>query len=170
MAELFWFKENSPFPNHPLPVIYYPEALNDLLEKSEDGGEAVKELFKTNGYTNGWINGIHDYHHFHSNTPEVLGCVSGEAIVQLGGPHSDKVTFKKGDVILLPAGVAHKRLTASEDFSVVGGYPNGASPDMQLGDAVDYERVQKRSYDVPVPQTDPVSKNNGAVKEFWDRQ
>ncbi|MCC5889630.1 MAG: cupin domain-containing protein [Alkalibacterium sp.] len=167
MAEVFWFKENPPFPNHPLPVIYYPQALKKMLENSSNGGEDVKAFFKENGYSNGWINGIHDYHHYHSNTHEVLGCVSGTAVVQLGGPHSDEVTVTKGDVILLPAGVAHKRLGASKDFSVVGAYPNDLSPDMQLGDAVDYERVQKRSYDVPVPDTDPVSKKSGAVKEYW---
>lgn len=167
MAEVIWLKEHPPFPNHPLPVIYYPGALKELVEQSSDEGEAVKDFFEKNGYSNGWVNGIHDYHHFHSNTPEVLCCVKGEAVVQLGGPHQNEVTFSKGDVILLPAGVAHKRLRASEDFSVVGAYPNGLTPDMQLGDAVDYERVKKRSYDVPVPATDPVSNKGGAVKKIW---
>lgn len=108
MVNVLWMKENPPFPNHPLPVIYYPGALKEVVENCSDSGEKVKVFFEKNNYTNSWMNGIHDYHHFHSNTHEVLGCVSGEATVMLGGPHSEEITITKGDVILLPAGVAHK--------------------------------------------------------------
>lgn len=98
MAETFSLKEHSPFPNNILPVIYYPKALSSLLEdcKKEKPEEAVKALFANNGYSQAWTNGIHDTHHFHSNTYEVLACISGEANVQLGGPHAGTYTFSKG--------------------------------------------------------------------------
>jgi len=167
MVKAFSIEENPPFPNHPLPVLYYPNALNELLEKS-DSAEAVLAFFSDNGYSNGWVNGIYDYHHFHSNTHEVLGCIAGRSTVQLGGPDKDEYPFSKGDVILLPAGVAHKLTDSTDDFKIVGAYPNGMEPDMQRGEASNYDTVQKRAYDTLVPATDPVNKFKGPVQKYWD--
>lgn len=167
MIKTFIIKENPPYPNHPLPVLYYPRALEKVIEQKDPSG-AAKNFFTDNGYTNGWVNGIFDYHHFHSNTHEVLGCIAGSATVQLGGPGKETYPFYTGDVVLLPAGVAHKLIDATEDFQVVGAYPNGLQPDTQRGDAKDYEEVQQRSYDVLVPDTDPVTKTNGPVQEHWN--
>ncbi|MCC5894196.1 MAG: cupin domain-containing protein [Alkalibacterium sp.] len=167
MVELFRLEENPPFPNHPLPVLFYPEALINLIENSKDPGNETIAFFEEKGYTNGWVNGIHDFHHFHSNTHEVLACIKGSATVQIGGPQAEEHTFTTGDVVLIPAGVAHKRLTATDDFKVVGAYPNGKSPDMHRGDAPDYEDVQQRCYDVLVPDTDPVYKYDGPVQKHW---
>jgi uncharacterized protein YjlB len=167
MARAIRIEENPPFPNHPLPVIYYPNALTDLLQKSESP-ESVLDFFSENGYSNGWVNGIYDYHHFHSNTHEVLGCIAGQSTVQLGGPGKDEYAFNKGDVILIPAGVAHKLTSSTDDFKIVGAYPNGQQPDMQRGEAPDYDAVQKRAYDTLVPATDPVTKFKGPVQEYWD--
>ncbi|WP_423188454.1 cupin domain-containing protein [Alkalibacterium sp. f15] len=166
MVKTYRIVENPPFPNHPLPVLYYPHALDELLEQS-DPAERVKAFFNNNGYSNSWVNGIYAHHHFHSNTHEVLGCVAGRGRVQLGGPGNDEYPFNKGDVILLPAGTAHKLTDSTDDFKVVGAYPNGMDPDMQRGEAPDYDEVQKRSYDVLVPATDPVTKFEGPVHEYW---
>lgn len=167
MAEVYQIKENPPFPNHPLPVLFYPEGLINLIENNEQPGNEVIAFFEEKGYTNGWINGIHDFHHFHSNTHEVLACIKGSATVQIGGPKAQEHTVAAGDVVLLPAGVAHKRLTATDDFKVVGAYPDGKSPDLQRGDATDYDEIQQRAYDVNVPDTDPVYKYDGPVQKYW---
>lgn len=167
MVEVIRLKENPPFPNHPLPVLFYPEALINLIEDSKDPGKEVLGFLEEKGYTNGWVNGIFDFHHFHSNTHEVLACIKGSATVQLGGPKSKEYTLTAGDVILLPAGAAHKRLTASDDFKVAGAYPNGISPDMHRGKATDYKEVQQRCYDVLVPETDPIYKYDGPVQTCW---
>ncbi|MFO8070047.1 MAG: cupin domain-containing protein [Alkalibacterium sp.] len=167
MIKTYRIAENPPFPNHPLPVLYYPHALDDVLERS-DPAESVKTFFSDNGYSNGWVNGIYAYHHFHSNTHEVLGCIAGRGTVQLGGPDKDEYPLSKGDVVLLPAGVAHKLTSSTDDFKVVGAYPNGMEPDMQYGEAPDYDKVQKRSYDVLVPVTDPVTKFEGPVHRYWE--
>src|SRR5436190_11972743 len=37
--------------------------------------------------------------------------------------HGQTVEVRSGDVILIPAGVAHHHIGASPDFSVVGAYP-----------------------------------------------
>ncbi|MDE1548329.1 cupin domain-containing protein [Jeotgalibaca caeni] len=163
MAEKFYAKENKPYPNHPLPILYYPGAIMNLLEEHDPAQEVLSFLAK-NGYTNGWVNGILPEHHFHSNTHEVLACIAGEAHVQLGGPDAEIYPFKKGDIVLLPAGTTHKRIKASDRFRIVGAYPDGLEPDMQKGDG-DYEKIKKTVAEVAVPETDPV---DGKRIEEWE--
>ena len=55
----------------------------------------------------------------------LLGVYSGTARVQLGGEGGMTHTIHPGDVIIIPAGVAHKNLGDSPDFGVVGAYPAG---------------------------------------------
>ena len=48
---------------------------------------------------------------------------TGSAVFHLGGEKGKKVNVKAGDIIVIPAGVGHKNLGASDDFGVVGAYP-----------------------------------------------
>lgn len=166
MTETIHLEENHPFPNNPLPILYYPGAILQLLD-SPDADRKALAFLAGNGYTNGWVNGIFSYHHFHSNTHEVLACISGEATVQLGGPGAEMYRFRKGDVLLLPAGTSHKRMDASTDFRIVGAYPDGREPDMQRGDAPDFEKIKEAINQVPIPPTDPVTGRQGGILEFW---
>ena len=95
--------------------------------------EWFEERFAANGWTGAWRNGVFDWHHYHQTTHEVLGCYRGRARVQLGGPDGEVHDIAPGDVVVIPAGCAHKRLEASGDFAVVGAYPGGVTPDMQDG-------------------------------------
>ena len=166
MVETIYIEENKPFPNNPLPVLYYPKGVSDLLDKT-GSAENVLALFEKNGYSNGWVNGIFSYHHFHATTHEVLACIAGEATVQLGGPGAEKYSFTQGDVLLLPAGVAHKRIEASRDFKIVGAYPEGLEPDMQKGEAENYEAIKQLIASVVRPAKDPVEGEDGAVIKHW---
>lgn len=166
MVETFALKENKPFPNNPLPVLYYPEALKNLTETS-DNGKQVKDYLEKNGYSNSWIGGILSQHHFHSNTHEVLVCLSGTATVQLGGPGGEVYPFHQGDVVLLPAGTAHKKSEATTDFQIVGAYPYGLEYDMQTGDEEKYDTLKGRIAKVAKPEMDPVEGNQGPVFDYW---
>ena len=168
MVQTIDTKENQPFPNNSLPVLYYPEAAKELMN-SEDTGEKVQSFLEKNGYSNGWVGGIFTYHHFHSNTHEVLVCISGTADVQLGGPNSEVYPLKQGDVLLLPAGVAHKLLEATDDFQVVGAYPEGKEPDTQKGNTKNYEEMKVKISQLGIPKYDPVEKTQGGVFDFWDK-
>jgi uncharacterized protein YjlB len=55
-----------------------------------------------------------------------LPCSSGRR------PRHSDFNFK-GDVLLIPAGVAHKNVGASIDFKCVGAYPGGKEFDINLG-------------------------------------
>jgi|SRR5690625_936391 len=166
VVETIYIQENLPYPNHDLPVLYYSKGMEDLAN-SPDAAQKVKEHLENNGYTNSWVNGIFSYHHFHSNTHEVLVCISGEAMVQLGGPEKDTYRFEKGDVLLLPAGTAHKKIEASEDFQIIGAYPDGIEPDMEKGENENFQELRERIASVPIPESDPLQGVEGAVMKFW---
>ena len=95
--------------------------------------EWFENRFAANGWTGAWRNGVYGYHHYHATTHEVLGCHAGTARVQLGGPDGAVHEIAAGDVVVIPAGVAHRRVEASDDFAVVGAYPDGVTPDLQEG-------------------------------------
>lgn len=111
--------------------------------------EWFEEIFAQNGWRGAWRNGIYGWHHYHTTTHEVLGCYAGSARVQLGGPDGEIVDLEAGDVVIIPAGVAHRNLGSTGDFAVVGAYPDGVSPDLQRGPG-------DPSLDLPTPLADPV--------------
>jgi uncharacterized protein YjlB len=132
-----------------------------------DLAHIFEELFRHNGWHGTWRDGIYAYHHYHSTAHEVLGVYRGGATVQLGGPGGITVTLEPGDVVVIPAGVAHKRLSSSGDFGVVGAYPRGQQWDMNTGEAGERPRADENIARVPVPATDPVYGASGPLVEHW---
>ena len=160
--EHFILSANENFPNNPfLPVILYKNVLPN--PKADN----VRALLKANNWKNDWVNGIYDYHHFHSITHEVLVALKGYCEVMLGGPNNKKVHFEAGDVLLLPAGVAHKNEEQSEDFSCVGAYPNGNDFDIKKGEASERSAAEEAIQKVPIPATDPVFGEKGVLQQLW---
>jgi uncharacterized protein YjlB len=166
MANTFYLEENHPFPNNALPVILYPNSLTTTLGTDYASSDII-HLFEKHNYSNAWTNGIHSFHHFHATVHEVLACFSGEASVQLGGPNGKIVTFSKGDALLLPAGTSHKKVSATDDFKIVGAYPNGEEFDMEKGDRERYEELIAIISEVPIPALDSIEGENGAVHQYW---
>ena len=152
--------ERAPFPNSALPVLLYQGVF---------AGEQpdFRGLFARHGWGGMWVNGVYSFHHFHTTAHEALGCLSGWAEVMLGGPEGSLVRFQQGDAVLLPAGVAHQLVASSPDFSVLGAYPKGQSPDLQRGDRGDYARLKKAAAAVPLPEMDPVLGPSGGLGQHW---
>lgn len=160
-AETYFFHDDGMIPNHSqLPVIVYPGALADQPQMME-------QTFNQNRWLNSWTNGVFDYHHYHSNCHEVLGVISGQATLQLGGEQGQAVTLNAGDVVLLPAGTGHKRLAATSSFRIVGAYPDGASYNIRTGEKGDHEAALQEIPRVPRPALDPVYGENGPVQQYW---
>ncbi|WP_053368491.1 cupin domain-containing protein [Bacillus sp. FJAT-27245] len=157
----FFLKDDGQIPNNPdLPVIVYQGVFND-------NPNGIEETFNRHKWTGSWSGGIFDYHHYHSNTHEVLGVKSGQATVLLGGDAGERVDLKAGDVILLPAGTGHKLIEGSEDFEVVGAYPEGASPNMKEKDPAGRAQALQEIRNVPVPEKDPVYGDTGPLLRKW---
>lgn len=158
-------EENGQFPNNPkLPLLLYKGALH---LHPDDEPECILELFEKNGWTNGWKDGIYDYHHYHSNTHEVLGIFCGTAEVQFGGPEGICAELNRGDVVVIPAGVAHRRLNSSGDFLCVGAYPGGRDYDINYGKEGERPAADETIGSVPLPHNDPLYGKNGPVAEHW---
>lgn len=77
--------------------------------------------------------------------------------VQLGGPEGEIFELCAGDIVLLPAGVAHKRIEASEDYRIAGSYPDGQSADLQKGDPAVWDDLCQCVRETPLWKHDPVT-------------
>jgi len=156
---------NGPFPNNVrVPALLYWQA---LTLPTEDPAQAFELLFRERGWRGIWRNGVYVFHHYHSTAHEVLGVYSGQATVQLGGDDGIVVDLIAGDVVLIPAGVAHKNLGSSDDFGVVGAYPASQSWDMNYGKPEERPRVDANVAHVPIPETDPVYGATGPLLDLW---
>jgi uncharacterized protein YjlB len=150
--------------NAKCPLLIYPQAL--ALPKS-DPARAIEKLLADNRWGGIWRNGIYTVHHYHSTAHEVLACYHGSAQVQLGGEPGILYSLSVGDVVLIPAGTGHKNLHASDDFAVVGGYPQGQKWDMCYGKPGERPRADENIALVPLPRTDPIYGTEGPVLDFW---
>ncbi len=87
--------------------------------------------------------------------------------MQFGGATGVLVTVKAGDVIIIPAGVAHRNVGSSHDFGVVGAYPAGQNWDMNYGKANERPEVDKNIARVPLPHKDPIFGAGGPLIQHW---
>ncbi|QJE95029.1 cupin [Luteolibacter luteus] len=156
--EQLYFENDGEIPNSPLPVLLYRSA---FPERGDPGAEWLEESFARHGWTNSWRNGVYPYHHYHTNTHEVLGVYRGSALLHLGGESGAEVEVVAGDVIVLPAGAGHKRLGSTHDFAVVGAYPDGMDPETLKAGELTMEDALEQIRRVPLPQSDPVRGDEG---------
>lgn len=160
--QLLLLERNDPFPNNnTLPLVLYQ------LPREIIGAAAIEELFRRNGWDPAWRYGVFPYHHYHSTAHEVLGCYSGEARVQFGGPGSRTIILRPGIAAVIPAGVAHCNLGSSRDFSCVGAYPPGQQWDLLRGDPGELQVAIESVSSVPLPERDPVRGDRGPVGVHW---
>lgn len=159
------FFDDGTYPNSHLPLLFYDEAVG----RADAGPEAMEALFAANGWPPAWRASVFTYHHYHSTAHETLGVAQGSARLLLGGPEGREFDVEPGDVIVIPAGVAHRRLDSSGDFLVVGCYPPGQSWDLLRGDAGDRPAADRNIGVVPLPDTDPVGGADGPLISRWRR-
>ncbi|WP_226658726.1 cupin domain-containing protein [Guptibacillus hwajinpoensis] len=162
MVKTLYFDDDGKIPNN----VFYPLTLYRGVLKNQD----AMDLFKKNNWTNAWENGVFPYHHYHSNTHEVLGIAKGEASITFGGEKGETIHVKEGDVVVIPAGVGHKREQASSEFLVVGAYPNGRQHDLKTGKRDERPTVLENIQHVPIPETDPVYGVDGPLIQSWKKR
>jgi uncharacterized protein YjlB len=160
-------EENDSIPNNPhLPLLLYQKVFSgsDSLEKE------FKESFRQNNWGGCWVNGVFDYHHYHSTAHEALGVVAGSATLIFGGPGGEEVEVQPGDLVVLPASTGHCRKSASADFSVVGAYPKGQENyDLCTGQD-DVAEKKENIRQVALPTADPVNGEDGPLLQHWGQR
>lgn len=159
--EQLHLKPNGWMPNNSLPVLLYRRA----VEVTPNLADTMERLFTQNGWPPQWRNGVFDFHHYHSTAHEVLGFAAGHAEIMLGGEKGTTVTVRAGDVAVLPAGTGHCRVSASDDFLVIGAYPPNEHWDICRTAAT--PEVLERMRKVAFPASDPVSGKAGALPKLW---
>ena len=160
---LEYFEDDGQFPNSRLPLLLYVQAVE------QPSPEAMERLFARNGWPPAWRATVFTYHHYHSKSHECLGVASGHATLQLGGPKGREFKVSAGDVVVIPAGVVHKRIVSSADFLVVGCYPPGQEDwDLLRGNPDERPKADENIARVPLPKTDPVTGAGGALLQHWN--
>jgi uncharacterized protein YjlB len=161
-VEAFKLHPDGKMPNNQhLPLLVY----RGVLSLDGDPAGACEKLFAQHGWTGAWRNGIYDYDHFHATMHEVLGIVRGQVKARFGGEGGVEAELGAGDVVVIPAGVAHRNLGASQDLLVVGAYPGGGDGDEDIHTKKD--RAAAQAEHVPVPGADPVFGRDGPLRERW---
>jgi uncharacterized protein YjlB len=159
--QTFSFDDDGAIPNSALPLLVYRAVV-------PADPTAVERVFAANRWPPAWRDGVHPFHHFHSNTHEALGVARGSATVLFGGPNGQVLTVSAGDVVVVPAGVGHCNQGQSDDLLIVGAYPDNAPrPDMHRGKSSEHDKVACNVAAVPLPNADPVAGPGGPLRRVW---
>jgi uncharacterized protein YjlB len=157
----FLFDDDGAIPNSALPLLVYRAAV-------PADATGIERLFAANRWPPAWRDGVHPFHHFHSTAHEALGVARGEASVLFGGPNGKVLTVQAGDVVVIPAGVAHCNQHQSHDLLIVGAYPETSrSPDLRRGNPAEHDTAKRTADAVPLPAADPVGGVSGALSRIW---
>lgn len=164
----YFLKDDGVFPNNILPVVLYRKALT--IPMSEFLLYMyLKLIFYENGWTRNWRGGIFNFNHYHSNAHEVLGVCSGKTSLLLGGEDGTEINIEKGDVLVIPAGVAHKNLGRENNVSCIGGYFEGITYDMNYGNQNERPGTDLNIASLPIPDTDPLYGRNDGIVTLWQK-
>ncbi len=89
-VETIELTDDGVFPNNEkLPLLLYHQGLPSAARGDP---AVVRTLFAGRGWSGSWVNGIYDFHHYHSTAHEVLAICAGQARVQFGGPGGIETT------------------------------------------------------------------------------
>jgi uncharacterized protein YjlB len=163
-VEQFFLGDDGTFPNSKYPALLYKSVLKLPFLFAP---LFIRRLFRKNGWSNAWNYGVYEYHHYHSITHEVLGIHKGEATLQLGGSKGARVKVRRGDVLIIPAGVAHKNLDKENSIKCIGAYPGGSDYDINYGKVGERPMTDRNIEKVHMPKSDPVFGKKAGIIKFW---
>ena len=168
-AHAVLFRDDGETPNNPhFAFVLYRSPVR--LTGAFDPAAVFEVLFAANGWKPAWRNGIYPYNHFHTKTHEVLGVARGHARVQFGGRNGRIIDVRAGDAFVHPAGVGHRRLSASRDLLIVGAYPSGSKYDEPRPHQIDHAKARETIAKVDLPKADPIygpHGPHGPLMEIW---
>lgn len=160
-----FFTDDGVIPNNPLPLLLYRGAID--LAGSPDPERVIEKTFAANGWGDMWRNGVYPYVHYHSMIHEAMGIARGHAAVRFGGENGQIIKLVSGDVVVLPAGTGHQRMSQSDNLMVIGAYPPSGQYNLCRGSKADHDKALASIPNVPQPETDPVFGAEGPLLTLW---
>ncbi|KAL0939719.1 cupin domain protein [Colletotrichum truncatum] len=175
--ETYLLRRTTHCPNNDLPVLIYRNVLGEQLDET-----SVSERLQRNGWVKKGTWGTIKLKHFHPNTHECYGIFQGRSELVFGEGSSDstgsgvKCEVHAGDVVVVPAGVAHASTPESEEASgeneyrYIGVYPEGSphySIEMGKKSLMEKPDLVAEVAGVPVPPCDPVYGLDGPLVQIW---
>ncbi|MFB4164060.1 hypothetical protein ACE1TI_09505 [Alteribacillus sp. JSM 102045] len=100
----------------------------------------------------------------------ILGILKGSARIKLGGKKGTTFDLQAGDVLVLPAGTGHKKMSSSFDFRITGAYPNGMNYNLKTEDPQERPKALEEIKKVPLPEYDPVYGKDGPLIKEWTNE
>lgn len=157
------FKPSAGIPNSRLPLVIW----KGTLPVSARQGEAACALYRQNGWGGTWVYTVYPFWHFHTKGHEVLSCVAGSAKIGFGGDDGIVADVSVGDVAVVPAGVGHKKLSASPGFQMAGGYPPKQEGNIVRPGEFSDKELAEAIGKVALPETDPITGKADGVVAIW---
>ena len=163
--EVLQLARNGWVPNNErLPVLIYRAAIKPVPNHRV---QTFEDRFRENWWLPQSRNSIYDFHHYHSTAHEVMGFAIGEARLILGGEGGHELSFRAGDVVVMPAGTGHCRIDASNDLMVIGAYPQ--EMDWDICKTAPNPEMMERMRRLKVPNFDPVIGSDGPLPKLWPK-
>lgn len=165
----YQFSDDGLVPNSELPAVIYHNVINITGLFREQQVRDLSEHIRAFGWHLDWANtdAVYRYTHYHSTAHEALVVLEGRADIQLGGRWGREFTVHAGDMIVIPAGVAHRRLRRGTTFAVAGLYPIGQKWDLLRLGVSAYNRAKRIIPKVPLPTMDPLYGTRGPLMNHW---
>ena len=107
------------------------------------------------------------YVHYHSMIHEAMAVARGRAKVRFGGDNGEVIDVMAGDVVVLPAGTGHQRLSQTPDLVVIGAYPPNGQYNLCRGSKAEHAQALAVIPNVPPPEADPVFGPDGPLLALW---
>ncbi|NDE90083.1 MAG: cupin [Alphaproteobacteria bacterium] len=165
--EVLYLREAEDAPNNSvLPVLIYRAIVKSNVKNK---AEAFEKHFAENEWSGVWRDTVYTHRHFHSNAHEALGFAKGGAKIELGGAQGKVIIFKAGDLLVLPAGTAHRRVAGSRNLSVVGAYPKGQGHYNMCRTMDECRDAKHKIADVALPVADPFYGKDGPLMRAWQK-
>ncbi|KAL4767068.1 hypothetical protein BDW60DRAFT_227067 [Aspergillus nidulans var. acristatus] len=167
-----YFLPPTPYaPNSQLPVLHYRNVL-----PSHPSEETVTQFLTANQWEKRGTWGHITIRHFHPNSHECYGIFRGSSKLLLGAGAGDRaggfeLSVQAGDVIVLPAGIAHSCVESSEDYQYIGVYPQRCPRwRNEMGNRpIDLRSLREETERVAIPEADPVYGAGGPLLALWKK-
>jgi len=166
--------DDGAYPNNETcPLLLYQQCQLLFNSVTPFSTEGISKKLKSNKWKEPWLGQVYEYQHYHSTVWEGLWCNAGSADIQMGGPNGSILSVKEGDFILIPPGVSHKQISATDDFSLLGTYIHNSGPVDEIRNSSEPAPTEllENIKQCLIPYVDPVGGDSspwGGIKNLFE--